>query len=177
MPKRKYPTTTITDADREAFVQAVSHVKPLAATTRLPLQKSHPVLRRAATPLPEKMHTLSDSEHPVPPYFMRNGLQQQQQRALRQGHIRITASLDLHGCHIAQARDLCSRFISNCQQQHYRYVHIIHGKGLRSPAGHAVLKQLVGNWLQQMPEVLAFAPAQACDGGSGATYVLLKRIR
>ena len=38
-----------------------------------------------------------------------------------------------------------------------------------------VLKQKIGNWLQQRDEVLAYCSARTCDGGTGAVYVLLKR--
>jgi DNA-nicking Smr family endonuclease len=39
-----------------------------------------------------------------------------------------------------------------------------------------VLKGKVDNWLRQRDEVLAFATARPVDGGTGAVYVLLKRL-
>jgi DNA-nicking Smr family endonuclease len=39
-----------------------------------------------------------------------------------------------------------------------------------------VLKQKVNDWLRQKNEVLAFCSARPNDGGSGAVYVLLKRL-
>jgi DNA-nicking Smr family endonuclease len=54
---------------------------------------------------------------------------------------------------------------------------IIHGRGLSSPAG-PVLKTKVIQWLTTGPWrrwVMAFASARLCDGGAGATYVLLRR--
>jgi len=54
---------------------------------------------------------------------------------------------------------------------------IIHGRGLTSP-GQPVLKKMVFNWLSRGPlrrYILAFTSARACDGGAGATYVLLRK--
>ncbi|EXJ09223.1 Smr domain protein [Nitrincola nitratireducens] len=38
-----------------------------------------------------------------------------------------------------------------------------------------MIKSCVNDWLQQIPQVLAFTSAQPKDGGTGAVYVLLKR--
>ena len=57
-----------------------------------------------------------------------------------------------------------------------RAVLIIHGRGLSSP-GEAILKYRVREWLSQSywrKRVLAYASAQAHDGGAGATYVLFR---
>jgi len=56
-------------------------------------------------------------------------------------------------------------------------VMIIHGRGLSSPS-EPVLKTRVFQWLQSGPWrkwVMAFASARWCDGGAGATYVLLRK--
>ena len=50
---------------------------------------------------------------------------------------------------------------------------VIHGKGYRSET-EAVLKPLVHRWLAEQPSVLAWCPAQARDGGAGASYVYLR---
>jgi DNA-nicking Smr family endonuclease len=53
---------------------------------------------------------------------------------------------------------------------------IIHGRGLSSPAD-PVLKTKVIQWLSTGPWrkwVMAYASARLCDGGAGATYVLLR---
>jgi DNA-nicking Smr family endonuclease len=58
-----------------------------------------------------------------------------------------------------------------------RAVLIIHGRGLSSPA-LPVLKTRVAEWLTTgywRKWVVAFTSARRCDGGSGASYVLLRR--
>jgi len=52
---------------------------------------------------------------------------------------------------------------------------IVHGRGLSSPF-EPVLKRKVVEWLTHGPWrkwVAAYASARICDGGAGATYVLL----
>ncbi|MGB9761249.1 MAG: Smr/MutS family protein [Caldimicrobium thiodismutans] len=51
----------------------------------------------------------------------------------------------------------------------------MHGRGLSSK-GKPVLKEKVREWLEKGPYrkyILAYASAKPCDGGPGATYVLL----
>jgi DNA-nicking Smr family endonuclease len=55
-----------------------------------------------------------------------------------------------------------------------RCVRVIHGKGLRSNERLPVLKNLVSHLLRQIPAVMAFVSARQNDGGTGATYVLLR---
>jgi len=57
-----------------------------------------------------------------------------------------------------------------------RAVLIVHGRGLSSP-GEPVLKNKVREWLTRTAWrkwVIAFTSAQSYDGGTGATYVLLR---
>jgi DNA-nicking Smr family endonuclease len=58
-----------------------------------------------------------------------------------------------------------------------RMVLIIHGRGLSSPA-KPILKTKVIKWLttgRWRKWVMAFTSARLCDGGAGATYVLLRK--
>ena len=59
-------------------------------------------------------------------------------------------------------------------QRELRCVLVIHGKGLNSRGGEAVLRKLTRHWLTQHPLVLGYCDAPAKDGGSGAVLVLLK---
>ena len=53
---------------------------------------------------------------------------------------------------------------------------VTHGRGLSSPA-EPILKRKVEEWLTRGPWrkwVVAYTSARLCDGGAGATYVLLR---
>ncbi len=109
-------------------------------------------------------------------YFSRPGLQSKRTKQLIRGQIRQSDHLDLHQMTVEQARVAVINFLIRSREQGYRCVRIIHGKGQLSQSG-AKLKNCVNCWLQQISWILAFSSAQARDGGTGALYVLLSRIR
>jgi DNA-nicking Smr family endonuclease len=97
-------------------------------------------------------------------------------RRLRQGAFSIQAHIDLHGLRAADARDAVDGFLDKAIRDGLRMVLIIHGRGLSSPQGPVLKSQLV-DLLEQGPWrkwVLAYTSARSCDGGAGATYVLLR---
>lgn len=64
-------------------------------------------------------------------------------------------------------------FLAEVLGRGLRMVVIVHGRGLRSER-EAVLRPLVQRWLGSQSRVLAWCPAQARDGGAGASYVYLR---
>jgi DNA-nicking Smr family endonuclease len=107
--------------------------------------------------------------------FIRPGLQTRTLKKLRRGQILVDAELDLHGMTVAVARGAIAAFLFECQRKRVQCARIIHGKGRGSRHRNPILKRKVGGWLRQRDEVLAYSSARACDGGTGAVYVLLKR--
>lgn len=105
--------------------------------------------------------------------FVRPGIQHRELRKLQQGRLAIQATLDLHQLTIDQALQQCQQFITYCQQQHFRYALLIHGKG-KSVVHKPKLKNALNHWLRDQPAVLAFHSAIISHGGSGAVYLLLK---
>ena len=132
-------------------------------------QHSSPI-RQAETPIRDHSSNFSGSS--VESHF-NSGLQIKLQRKLRQGAIRPQSSIDLHGCRQQEAIRLLEDFFDDARHRGDRMLLVIHGKGYRSEA-EAVLKPLVHRWLAEQPAVLAWCPAQARDGGAGASYVYLR---
>ncbi len=98
-------------------------------------------------------------------------------RRLHRGDFSIQAHLDLHGMNVEEAREALELFLKETVVSGRRAVSVIHGRGLSSPA-EPVLKNKVAEWLTSgswRKWVIAYASARACDGGAGATYVLLRR--
>jgi DNA-nicking Smr family endonuclease len=93
---------------------------------------------------------------------------------LRRGQWSIQRQLDLHGMTRERAREAVVAFLLQAERDGLRCVRIVHGKGNGSPGRTPVLKDKVRRWLVQRPEVMAFAQAQAADGGHGALLVLLR---
>lgn len=98
-------------------------------------------------------------------------------RRLHEGDFSIQARLDLHGFTVKQAEEKVNAFLWDSLNHSYRCVTIVHGRGLSSPE-YPKLKEKVrallssGHWSRW---VIAFTSARMCDGGTGATYVLLRK--
>jgi len=98
-------------------------------------------------------------------------------RRLHQGDFSIQSFIDLHGLNVEAAREAFEAFMTAAVSTGKRSVLVIHGRGLSSPA-EPVLKTQVYNWLTRSrwrKRIIAFSSARLCDGGAGATYVLLRR--
>jgi DNA-nicking Smr family endonuclease len=171
--------------DAALFRAAVGAVKPLAEQNRISPQPSprKPSLRPPVPP-PAIPDTLSDgcpaksssdfaAENTANEYLS-NGLSRMTLRKLRRGTWPIEDSLDLHGNHTDAARKLLQEFLHAAAQRNLRCVLVIHGKGLNSRGGEAVLRKLARHWLAQHPHVLGYCDATPADGGSGAVLILLK---
>ena len=95
-------------------------------------------------------------------------------KTLRLGRIAYEAVLDLHECTVATAKIRFIDFMQSSHTKKQRCLLIIHGKGGVHGQGSSVLKKVIDGWLRSIPYVLAFHSAAPCDGGTGATYILLK---
>jgi DNA-nicking Smr family endonuclease len=98
-------------------------------------------------------------------------------RRLHRGDFAVQAHVDLHGLSMGEAREVFDAFMKQAVLTDKRAILIIHGRGLSSPA-EPVLKTKVAEWLTTgywRKWVVAFTSARLCDGGSGASYVLLRQ--
>lgn len=129
--------------------------------------------------------------------FKRPGLQNSQMTSLRSGKISFAAELDLHGMTVKEAASSLTDFINNALYNRYQSIKIIYGKGysinntsyrihkdggekeqqlLRGEIKRGKLKIYVLTWLRSSPMILGICRALPKDGGSGAAYVLLKKL-
>lgn len=98
-------------------------------------------------------------------------------RRLHKGEFAIQGHIDLHGQSVESAQALFDQFLKESIARGKRMILVIHGRGLSSPAD-PVLKTKVIQWLTTGPWrkwIMAYASARLCDGGAGASYVLLRR--
>lgn len=165
----------------DSFAQWVPDVKPLqckqrAIHTKKERQNHHVTLHK------EYQTTATADRSPVstyqaPPqdmaYFCRNGVSKKTLRCLQRRHWSTTRIIDFHGLDRFEARQLFDKIMVQTHAQGMRCVHLIHGKGLRSPDG-PVLKNHLRTWLIQHAQVLAFCDAPYNLGGCGTTLVLLR---
>jgi DNA-nicking Smr family endonuclease len=97
-------------------------------------------------------------------------------KRLHRGEYSIQAFVDLHGLLADDAKEVFERFLKWAVTTGKTGLLVVHGRGLSSPS-EPVLKRKVVEWLTHGPWrkwVAAYASARICDGGAGATYVLLR---
>lgn len=171
----------------QSFRDLVGDVTPLApdqTTDQRPARQQTPgvTARRAAAQreVQGDNNFLSAAEYipPVKPWdelnFKRDGVQYGVFKNLRLGKYRIDAQLDLHRHTVEQARKAVFEFVRDARELDIRCVLIAHGKG-EGREQPALLKSCVNHWLRQLDAVLAFHSAQRHHGGTGATYVMLRK--
>jgi DNA-nicking Smr family endonuclease len=83
-------------------------------------------------------------------------------------------SIDLHGMDSDSAEKALARFMSSARSRGLRKVLIIHGKGTHSPEG-PVLRRVVHGYLQRCSFAGETGTPGRSQGGSGATWVILKK--
>lgn len=179
------------ESEEKLFIEAMAGVNPLARD-----DGAEEIFRRSAVDRPdgsapeeeaETLSRLSDlvkygtgfnildtpeyvegTGYNVPPEFARR---------LHRGEFSMQAHIDLHGMNLNDAREMFERFLRGSVVTGKRGVLIIHGRGLSGPS-EPVLKTKLIEWLTRGPWrkwVIAYCSARLCDGGTGATYLLLRQ--
>ena len=98
-------------------------------------------------------------------------------KRLHHGEFSIQEHVDLHGLSVEEAHEAFEAFLKEALLTGKRAVLVVHGRGLSSRQG-PVLKTKIKEWLTSGPWrkwVIAFTSARTCDGGTGATYILLRQ--
>lgn len=168
--------TKETDTDAALFRAVVGEVTPLPQQNRIAPQRPprRPWQHHGHLPeaIPDTLSDFSGSE--TPDEYLSNGLSRMTLRKLRRGYWPAQDRLDLHGLNTEAARKLLQVFLHDANQNGLRCVLVIHGKGMNSRNGEAVLKLNTRHWLMQHPQVLAWCDALPQDGGGGAVLTLLR---
>lgn len=177
------------EADLRMFREAMADVKPLTGRNHH-IETNAPVPIGRSTPESSDIETMRQLNCLVrcgkglnlsdtPEYMEGAGYRVHPgvARKLHEGFFSVQAHLDLHGMSVYGAREALNTFLIRAVRKNQRAVLIIHGRGLSSPL-MPVLKSKVEEWLSRSAWrkwVLAFSSARGCDGGTGATYVLLRQ--
>lgn len=105
------------------------------------------------------------------------GIDRRHLARLVRGAVEADYEIDLHGLTAEEARAAVRGAVRDVRASGGRCLLVVHGRGRHSDTG-PVLKDALVDWLTAAPvsgAVMAFASAQPEDGGTGATYVLLRR--
>ncbi len=181
------PTVIDPEADREFFRRAMEGTRPMGGENRDERKRKAPAAgvtqKSPDEDVTEKMKALIASGQgfvvaDTPEYIEGTGYRVSSQMAerLHRGEFSIQAHIDLHGLGVEEARLAFEDFLRESVIRNRRSLLVIHGRGLSSP-GEPILKAKVTEWLTRGPWrkwVIAYASARLCDGGAGATCILLR---
>ena len=170
--------------DEEIFLEAMTDVRENKEFRKIPYQ-SPPAIKIPAPQseddvevlkevvLGKKRIRLSDTGEYIE--WTRPGTRKDLARRLHKGDFSVQDCIDLHGLTLTEAEEALIEFFKEALSRQYSCIKVVHGRGLKSPHG-PVLKEAFKKLLQGpfRKWVLAYATAKDCDGGLGATYVLLK---
>jgi len=179
------PKKPITPEDSALFRDAVGEVTPVNSGKHHQERKKPPAIPRQSraderSVMDELLSDFSENdlletgEHLS---YTSEGVKRSELKNLKSGKYAIQATLDLHGFTRTESRKMLSAFLRESQERRHHCVRIIHGKGRKTAEQAPVLKPAVAQWLMRQKPVLAFCSARISDGGTGALYVLLRRLR
>ena len=196
LPLRKGRRSSIPDQSKKVSPQLEEKLFAAAMEGVRPMKKDKVVGQRAPFKLPEPSRNREDAEvlekltnlvrygfgfnvSETPEYIEGTGynIPSSVAKRLHQGDYSIQAHMDLHGLRADDAKEVFEEFLNWAITTGKRGVLIIHGRGLSSPS-EPILKNKVREWLTRGPWrkwVVAYSSARKCDGGAGATYVLLRQ--
>ena len=163
------------DGDGNAFSRAMKGVKPLSGRDKRQPPARTPSARPEAPPeepIEFEVARVGERVEGRAP-----GIDRKHLRRLRSGDVPVDVRVDLHGLHGPEAREAVREALIGAAEAGGRCALVIHGRGHRSERG-SVLREALPRWLAEPPLgawVMAFASATPADGGTGATYVLLRR--
>ena len=191
------PKRPLTPEEQRLWGLVTGDVEPLPDDKRKPPARKPKAKPKTAAPAPKQKaekpkRPVAAAPKPAPrPQPAQPGktpgLDRRNAQRLRRGQMKIDARLDLHGMTQAEAHGSLNRFLADSAAAGRRCVLVITGKGSRPrdddlpiPARTGVLRDAVPRWLNMpalRPKILSFSYAQKKDGGDGALYILLRRMR
>ncbi|ANJ67853.1 hypothetical protein A9404_11100 [Halothiobacillus diazotrophicus] len=185
---KRPPPSDLSPDEIALFREAIGDVDSVGDPTTLPPEPTRPSPRQAARRQDRLQDFLEEPrlsdgfaleepiEHGETLSYLRPDTQPTVLRKLRRGQFSCAASLDLHGMTVDEARISIATFFQAQRRDVRCCVRIVHGKGNRSQRQIPVLKRMVNHWLPQRDDVIAFCSTPPHDGGTGAIYVLLRKL-
>jgi DNA-nicking Smr family endonuclease len=175
------------------FLEALSDVKTLDGSKKRITRLPDPDIKPAHPPGNDELEALAHLSDLVSGHAEMDitftdeyiegsvaGFSRKLMKQLKRGLFPIQDYVDLHGLTKQDAEVRVRDFLLQSYRLGLRCVLIVHGRGLNSENHIPVLKDRLPAWLNRGPInkiVLAFSTARPYDGGAGAIYVLLKRLK
>jgi len=185
---KKGPKNPLSDEDQHLWEKVAKTVRPRPKTAKTPLvaESAKQLATKAAKPAkadkpatPQNVTKTLLRAGKLPAAPIPKTTDDGTARQLKKKKWQIDKKIDLHGMTQQSAQDALTRFILSARKQDKRTLLVITGKGSRSTGG-GVLRRMLPLWLEMPPlrdAVLALTPARPEDGGDGAYYIRLRKIK
>ncbi len=176
------------DDDHDIFSQAMHKVKPIQQHAKVCIEKakvqraqyknksqytSPKHSRMASASTDQRLHDTDDAW-----LWVADGVSRDSIKRLAGGSPPIGLNIDLHGYTRDAALSLLHDAVQQALSQQIRVLCIVHGRGLHSEGGKAVLKEAVYHWLASGPLAhLMLAAIPQPGSGGGACVLLLRRLK
>ncbi len=102
-------------------------------------------------------------------------------KKFERGELPIDGKIDLHGLTLEQAHTQFTKFMTRSIKEGARFILVITGKGSsESENGKGIIRKNLPLWCGDKnlkPFILQTREAQPKHGGSGATYILLRKLK
>lgn len=105
------------------------------------------------------------------------GLKEFLKKLLRESVQDIKPTLDLHGLSVKKAVEETRKFVEASARAEIPAVRIVYGKGLGSPGGRGILREVIPSWCikEGKPWVETFQREVDQKGGDGSILLYLKK--
>lgn len=160
----------ITENEKSLWNQATQGIKPMDRDRITVEGQKRPLTRQII--VQRRLSELYQSIGDVPSSA---GMSVNDSKLMRSRKIVVEARVDLHGMTKAQAQQHLKKFLLNAQLHGKEWVLVITGKG--SSDHKSVLRQEVPHWLDQWSLVTCYMVAKPQDGGSGALYARVRKLK
>ena len=176
--------------DHELFHRTLADARPLkrgtARIARPSATVAKPAAERpapAAKPPAPRSRAMPLAPQTAPP--SEAPLDHRSDRKLRRGQVEIDAKLDLHGMILRDAEPALSHFLAQAQERGHRVVLVVTGKGTKIDPDtgriqEGAIRRELAHWLgaaKNRSRIIGYRSAHARHGGTGAFYVMIKRLR
>jgi len=183
---KKIPLKEAPQDERFVYAEAMEGVQQISHDKAL-IRRPAPTKIRCTTTIEDPQQLLEEAVRDkrklnvtnMPEYMegYAEGINPMTLDKLKNSEFSIQKTLDLHGFSLEDAQKTFEEFITDSIKNGLNCVKVVHGRGLKS-RNVPVLKDNLKSWIIRAINrkwVTAFSSARMCDGGPGATCILLNK--
>ena len=183
---KKIPLKEAPQDERFVYAEAMEGVQQISHDKAL-IRRPAPTKTRCTTTIEDPQQLLEEAVRDkrklnvtnMPEYMegYAEGINPVTLDKLKNSEFSIQKTLDLHGFSLEDAQKTFEEFITDSIKNGLNCVKVVHGRGLKS-RNVPVLKDNLKSWIIRAINrkwVTAFSSARMCDGGPGATCILLNK--